>query len=120
MEPIKPTRSRAFRAAKDVLCIVTPRVLVMHTLSEMELDSITSWGNSIWLACFGITFGAFICLITTIFTVEIADVWKHATFVVMCWATGFASVLFAILAFIEYRKISRRLKQLKKVPAQPE
>jgi hypothetical protein len=91
----------------------TRRTLKMHTISEVELDTVAALGNSIHLALLGIGAGTFITCVITLLTVSISDPRTAAIFVGLTWISGVASLYFGARSASDYLAARRKLKEIK-------
>lgn len=113
-EPLLPRASRS-QANPINLNYVNREVRVL-TLTEHELDGLASSNAPLYLTFLGISFGAFVSLACTLYSVSIIDPVSHATFVAMTWLTLAASVLFGVLAARSFLITHKKLAELKGSP----
>lgn len=85
----------------------------MHAVTEAELETIASLGNSVHLTFFGISFGGLIAFSIVLATLTINDPVPHATFVALTALSGFLTAYFGIRAAIDYRASRRKLHEIK-------
>ncbi len=86
----------------------------MYTVTDAELDTVASLGNSIHLTFLGISFGTAIAFGIVLATVQVTDPLAHASFVALAWLSAFLTVYFAIRAFVDYRAAQRKLSEIKR------
>lgn len=91
-----------------------PRTLRMHQVTEAELDSVASLGNSIHLTFLGMSFGAFVALAIVLFSIEIADPLKYASVVGLTWISGIATLYFGARAIIDHRASRAKISEIKR------
>jgi hypothetical protein len=116
----RTSRRASYRAGDDLLVYTNPRVVHMHRLTDGELNTLASSDASLYLAFFGFTFGAFVSLIITVYTVELRDPNTHAVFWLMTWVSLVASTFFGIKAFLEHRNKHSIIEEIKRPSSQPE
>jgi hypothetical protein len=92
----------------------------MHSLSDSELDTIGSLNGSVDLAFLGISAGAFITLIITLFTVEIADPKKFAAFVAVATLAGILTLCFGLRSHSSHKAAEKVLNDIKHPPTAPQ
>jgi hypothetical protein len=101
-------------ATNEVSIVYNAKTIFIYRLTNAELDSIASSGASAPMSLLGLTFGAFISLAITVFTVDIKDPKEYATFVAMTWLSGFLSVVFlwaSIRASLSYKANLKKIKE---------
>ncbi len=91
----------------------------MISVAEHELDGLVSADTPLYLGFFGISFGAFLALVITLYTVSIAEPARHATFVGMAWLSFFVSTFLAIRVTFSIAATRRKLRELKEESVQP-
>ncbi|HEX5235752.1 MAG TPA: hypothetical protein VFW25_10535 [Silvibacterium sp.] len=91
----------------------------MHTIAEEQLEVIASGGmlNAIYIAAFGVSFGAFLTLACTVYSVTIMDAKKNAIFFALMVMFGFVSLILLIKVSVDLRKTSRKMNEYRKAPA---
>ena len=95
------------------------RTLRMLTLTEIELDTVASIGNSVHLAFLGISAGAFIAFGITMLTLPIADPKLFATFAALTALAGILTAYFGVRALIDYRASRAKLSEIKRESSGP-
>jgi hypothetical protein len=95
------------------------REVRMISVAEHELDGLVSPDTSLYLAFFGISSGACLALVITLYTVNISDPIRHATFVGMGWISFAAAIFLAIRVGFAIAATKRKLRELKEDPFQP-
>jgi hypothetical protein len=90
------------------------RKLTMHQVTSGELDAVASLNNAVNLGMFGISFGAFVSLVSTLLTVPIANPVTAAAFAGSAVAAGLATAFFGVRAIIEVREARQKLRDLKR------
>lgn len=89
------------------------RTLEMYPVLNQELETLVSGYASVYLALFGIAFGALLTLLVTAVTVSLSDA-VHRSFVDATLITGLFSVMFGVLALKDWWKSRGVLKKLRK------
>jgi hypothetical protein len=88
----------------------------MYVVSEDKLDLLSSSGsNSINLALFTLVSGIAVTLIITLYTVDITDPIKRATFWAVFWAMSILTLYFGINAvrdLLRARRLARTIKEV--------
>lgn len=90
------------------------RTLTMHQVTSGELDAVASLNNGVNLGMFGISFGAFGSLVTTLLTVPISNPVTAAAFSGAAVAAGLATAFFGVRAIIEVKEARQKLRDLKR------
>jgi hypothetical protein len=84
----------------------------MYSLTESELDTVASLSNSVHLALFGVSGGAFISAIITAITVPLAPI-AFAGFIAASITTGLFTLFFGSSSYKSYREARRKINELK-------
>ncbi|HTX76972.1 MAG TPA: hypothetical protein VMD29_12260 [Terracidiphilus sp.] len=85
----------------------------MRSISDSELDTLVSLGSSIDLTFFGITAGAFVSLIITVFTVSIPAAREFAAFIGATILTAILALFFGIRGVKAYSEGQKLLKTIR-------
>lgn len=101
------------RAIPKINITLVPRTIRMHAISEEELVGLAESGslNAVNMAFLGIMAGAFLTLLVTILTVNL-DAWKYATFLMLTWGSGIATVIFFFRVYIDRQAVKKKVKML--------
>lgn len=92
---------------------VRSKSLTMHLVSEETLDLLVSRDAPLFLAFFGITFGAALALGITLTTVDLSSSYIIAAYWGSFVVTFVLSVVFFIKGFSDWRRSKRELKAIK-------
>jgi hypothetical protein len=117
-----PERSKPHGAGIEVLAPdsmpltveYAPRVLTMHTLTEVELDTVAGLSNSVHLAFLGISAGAFVAFVITLATVAIEDPRTAATLSALTGLSAVLSLYFGVRAITDFRSSRQKLAEIKR------
>lgn len=90
-----------------------PRRLAVHPLTNADIDSIASLGNSIHLTFFALCAGFAVSFAIVLLTLAIPDPVKHAEFVAAFGVSGILALYFGVSAAVDYRRAHRRVKEFK-------
>ena len=85
----------------------------MHYVTNADLDTVASSGNSVHLTFFGVCAGAAITFWVVLKTANVTDPQTHADFVMLCVGSVVGAVYFGIRGIADYRRAKRTLKELK-------
>lgn len=110
-DPLLPRPQRS--QSNPVTVKYVPREVRMLSISEHELDNLASWDTSLYVAFLGLSFGAFVALIITIYTVSITDPIRHASFVSMMWVSATATIFLLIRVILSVRSTRKKLREMK-------
>lgn len=89
------------------------RTLEMYPILDQELRTLVSGYTSVYLALFGIAFGAFVTLLITLLTVTLQEA-VHRFFQDATLITALFSVILGIMAGRDWWRSSEEMKKLKK------
>jgi hypothetical protein len=95
------------------------RSIVVHQVTDSELESVASGTASIHMAFLGFTLGAFVALFTTIYTVDISNPNYHAAFIALTWLSALLTIYFAVRSFLSSHQMHKLLMRLKNQVATP-
>jgi hypothetical protein len=90
-----------------------PRTVMMHSLTETELDGVASIHNSVHLTFFGVCVGGLMAFGIALATLSIADPKTYAAFVALFAICILGSSYFGVRGVIDYREARRRLREIK-------
>jgi hypothetical protein len=86
----------------------------MHTVTEVELDTVASLSNSVHLGLLGISAGALIAFAITLLTVDITDPTVKAIMASLTWVSAIFSLYFGARATLDYRAAQQKLREIKR------
>lgn len=114
-ESIRPDDSPITVSAAPVPLTVeyVPRRLRMLHVSEADLDTVSSLGNSIHWTFFGVCGGAAISFWIVLTTAKVTDPTAHAEYKIGCLSAVLFSVYFGIRGARDYLKARKRLREIK-------
>jgi hypothetical protein len=92
------------------------RTLTMHTVTDIELDSVASLGNSVHLTFFGLCAGALVAFGSVLSTTAITEPKIYAAYVGLTAVSLLGGLYFGVRAIIDYRSSRRRLADIKRSP----
>lgn len=90
-----------------------PRRLTVRYVSDADLDTVASSGNSVHLTFFGLCVGAATTFWVVLKTTTITDLQAHAEFVMLCAGAVVGSIYFGIRGIFDYAKAKRTLREIK-------
>lgn len=96
-----------------VTMVFAEREVVVYSIFDNELDSLSSPFNSTNLAFFGIAAGAGVTLLATLLAVDTISDKLFATFVAATIVAGFFAAFFGIQAFRDWRESSKAVTRIK-------
>jgi len=96
-----------------VTIVYTKREVALLTVTASELDTVASLSNSVHLALFGISGGAFLALVITLITVPMVNPIVAASFIAATIVSFFASIFFGVMARVSYKEAQRKLTEIK-------
>jgi arginine exporter protein ArgO len=85
----------------------------MYPILDQELQTLVSGYTSIYLALFGMAFGAFLTLFITVLTVQL-ETSEHRFFKDATLITGIFTVILGFMAWRDWWRSSEQMKKLKK------
>lgn len=85
----------------------------MFQVGEHELDTLASWDTSLYGTFLGISVGALIAVAITLFTVEINDPLRHASFVAVMWVSLASSVFLLLKVIQSARNVRAKIRGIK-------
>jgi len=86
----------------------------MHTVTEVELDTVAGLGSSVHFGFLGITFGTCVAFGITLATVTILDPKTAAIFSGLTWLSGILSLYFGARSWSDYRASRAKLADIKR------
>ena len=89
------------------------RTLEMYPVLDQELQTLVSGYTSIYLALFGMAFGAFLTLLTSVLTVQLQEV-EHRFFKDATLIMGIFTVILGFMAGRDWWRSSEQMKKLKR------
>jgi hypothetical protein len=89
------------------------RTIHMHTLTEVELDTVASLSNSVHLGMLGISAGSLVAFVITLMTVPIVDSKIAAVIAGLTFVSALATMFFGGRSFLCYRDSQRKLREIK-------
>jgi hypothetical protein len=112
-EPERPMVIRSETSQAPVTISFVPRVLEMYSITEPELDAVSSPFNSVNLAFFGLSFGAALAVLVTLFTVDI-DGKPFGAFVAAAIVSVMAVLYFGIQAARDHYRSAQMTDRIKR------
>jgi hypothetical protein len=85
----------------------------MYSVSEQELDTIASGGNTTHVGFLGLSLGSAVTFGITLLTASLPSPHLGASFVALFWTSVVASGYFALRAVTDYRMVARRVNAIK-------
>jgi len=92
------------------------REVRMHSVTDSELDSIASLGNSVEMTLFGICAGALITLLVTVLTVKIQSPLEFSAFISATIVSFLSTLFFGVRSRSSYKAAQRKLAEIKSIP----
>jgi hypothetical protein len=90
------------------------REVKMISVTEGELDTVASLSNSVDLAFLGMSGGAFLTLLVTVFTVAFSAPFTFAGFIAATIVSGAGTLFFGFRARVAYIDAKRKLGDIKR------
>lgn len=86
----------------------------MHTVTEVELDTVAGIGLSIHQTFLGLSFGALVAFVITLATVPITSPTVAATFSALTGLSAVLSLYFGARAWTDHRAARAKLAEIKR------
>jgi hypothetical protein len=108
----------AVSTASTQSCTVemVPRHLKMHTVSESELDSISSGGPAINLTFFGLCVGTLVSFGTVLKTATTLDAATKAVFIALFFTSAVMATFFGVRGIRDFLANKKKLEEIKRGP----